>query len=301
MTGAGWAIFALLSAAFTASLLVTNQYMRQPGHVLVFWLRVFVVMLLTPFMPHLPLPHDPVFYVTVVCTMLAGTFADIRALNVSAAFGAGVVSRVQPVTVIGAFFLWFLFDPSLLRAYAARPWNTAAVLAALLGCVYFAMRLNRCDVTRRALIAMAPALAGYTLTTVLNKFAMGRGQVEGTVFGYMYVQSVAAVFAVGGYIVWREREKGREKRAETDRPSWVTKRLAGASLLAALLWITSMTWKNYAMAFTPNPSYVGALMLTAPVFIVLFYRVVKFKEEADVASGMGIVFCAVVLALAAAH
>ncbi|MBI1215720.1 MAG: hypothetical protein GC185_07875 [Alphaproteobacteria bacterium] len=303
MAGGGWALFALFTAIFTGGFYLVNQYLKQPGHLLVFWMRVLVVIFLSPLIHEILLPRDPVFYLTVFVTVLGGTFADIRTLNVSAAYGGGVTARVQPVTVIGAFFLWFLFDPALLSQYAAHPLNTAGILIALCGCVFFAMRLNRCVVTRRALVAMLPALAGYTATATLNKFAMGRGQLEGAVFGYIYVQSFFAVFAVGGYVLWRERASALAKLAEKGeaRESWANRRMAMAALLAALLWICSMTYKNYAMAFTPNPSYVGAIALTSPVFIALFYRFVKFREEADVASGMGVVFCALLLVLMTAH
>jgi hypothetical protein len=301
MSGIGWAVFAVLSAFFGAGFFLVNQYMRQPGHVLVFWMRVLVVLFLSPFMPQILLPADPVFYVTVFLTVLAGTFADIRSFNVSAQYGGGVVSRVQPVTVIGSFFIWFFFNPALLSEYAAHPRNTAGILLALAGCVFFAMRLNRCEVTRGALRAMLPALLGYTCSTVLNKFAMGRGQLEGVVFGYMYVQSLLSVFIIGGYTLWRDRKPQAAETAAAPRVSWANRRMSVAALLACAAWICLMIYKNYAMAFTPNPSFVAALTLTSPVFIAVFYKLAKFREEADVVSGMGIVGCALVLALMTVH
>jgi hypothetical protein len=55
------------------------------------------------------------------------------------------------------------------------------------------------------------------------------------------------------------------------------------------------------MAFTPNPGYQGAILLISPLFIAIFYHFAKHKEEADVKSGMGIVACAILLALATVH
>ena len=96
-------------------------------------------------------------------------------------------------------------------------------------------------------------------------------------------------------------EPGTAARATTKLASWANRKLAVAALLAALSWICLMVYKNYAMAFTPNPSYQVALTLTTPVFVAAFYRAVKHKEEADVASGMGIVACAVLLAAMTVH
>lgn len=297
MTHGGWAVFTVIGAVFSAGFYLVNQYLKQPGHHLVFWMRVLIVLFMSPFIKHVTLPDNWAFYAAVALTVLAGTFADIRTFNVCAQYGGGVVSRVQPMTVVGTFLVWFLFKPHLLAAYAQAPLNTACIVLALGGCVYFAMRLNRCPVTRAVLIAMAPAIAGYTLSTVLNKFAMEHGQLEGAVFGYMYVQSFLAVFFIGGYCLWHERREKRARASVQPPSSWASKQLAVAALLAALVWICLMIYRNYAMAFTPNPSYVAALNLITPVYIALFYRLAKVKEEADVVSGMGVVACAVLLAL----
>lgn len=292
MSGWGWVLFSIISAVFGAGFYLVNQYLKQPGHLIVFWMRVVAVMFLTPFVVTLEMPTDWRFYAAVFATVFIGTFADIRAFNASATFGGGVVSRVQPLTVWGAFIIWFFFDPSLLQEYADHPYNTAGILAALGGCVFFSMRLNKCEITRAAFTYMLPALIGYTFTNVLNKFAMDHGPLEGAVLGYMYVQSIIAIFAVGAYCIVQER------KTEKGKPSgWTNRTLLAAVLLAAFAWICHMIYKNYAMAFTPNPSYQVALGLTTPVFIALFYLMAGHKEKADVKSGMGVVACAVLLAL----
>lgn len=291
MEGPGWIIFSLIAAFFSAVMYLVNQYLKQPGHMLVFWSRVAVIIFLTPVMTKLHLPTDWRFYAAVLATVFVGTVSDIKTFNISAKYGGGVVSRVQPLIVWGSFFLWFAFDPSLFGKYLAHPLNTLGILLALAGCVYFSQRLNRCSITRAAFIEMLPALCGYVLTTVLNKYAMGHGEVHGAVIGYMYVQSIIAVCVLGPYVAWRE--KGF--RAVSQK--WVTKGMLAATLLMTFGWISHMVYKNYAMAFTQNPAYQAALNLTAPVFISAFYFFVKHKEEADVKSGFGIVACAVLLAL----
>ncbi len=161
------------------------------------------------------------------------------------------------------------------------------------GCVYFAMRLNKCPITREALVYMAPALAGYALTTVLNKYAMGlEPSVESAVYGYMYVQSFFACILIGGHILW-----GSSRGVDATLTGWANQKMLAAGLLACFTWICHMIYKNYGMVYTPNPSYLAALGLTTPVFIAGFYYFAKHKEEADVSSGMGIVVCAVILAL----
>ena len=134
------------------------------------------------------------------------------------------------------------------------------------------MRLNKCEITTSALPFKSPALLGYTFTNVLNKFAMDHGPLEGAVLGYMYVQSIIAIFAVGTYCILQERKTEKGKSS-----GWTKRTLLAAVLLAAFAWICHMIYKNYAMAFTPNPAYQVALGLTTPAFIALFYLMTGHK------------------------
>ena len=291
MSGWGWVIFSLISALILVISYVTNQYMRLPGHLLVFWSRVLTVLALTPLMLHMAWPRDPLFYIAVLLTIPTGVFADIRTLNVSASYGGGVVSRTMPLVILLSFFAWFFFDPALLGKYAAQPVHSLLILLALTGCVYFSSRLNKCSISRAAAVEMLPALLGYTASTVFNKLAMSHGAVTSAVFCYMYLQSIVAVPVIGGYVFWRE------SRTKVTPVFWRTRKMMLATFLLTFSWIGNMTFKNYAMAFVPNPSFQSALGQTTPVFIALFYWFVKHKEKADVASGMGVAACATLLAL----
>lgn len=290
MTGGGWAAFSLVAAAFSAAFYLVNQYSRQPGGAVVLWMRAAVVVLMTPWMFHVAWPQNPVFYGIVILTAFLGVLGDVRTMNVSAQYGGGVVSRVMPMTVWGSFFLWMSFNPGLFGEYLARPLNSLGILAALAGCVYFAARLRKCDLTQSAMRAMLPALVAYTFSVTLNKVAMDYGAAEqsfsGVVYTYMYVQSAAGVLIMLPLEYKRVGSLSPPGRA-----------LIWAALTAAAVWIGHMVHKNYAMAYTVNPSYQAAINLIAPVFISVFYWFRGHREEADVFSGMGVVLCAIVLAL----
>lgn len=303
MNGHGWAWFSLVSAIFSAGFYLVNQYWRMPGDMLVFTMRIMIVVLMTPFVTQLNWPQDPRFYMAVLITVIAGTSADVRTFNASAKFGAGMVSRLMPVTVLAAFFLWFFIRPALLFEYLAHPWLTAGILLSLGGCVYFAMRLNRCEVSRSAMVFMAPALAGYTCSTVMNKYSMdfgaGAGDFAGVVYGYMYVQSLIALLLVGPYVLWTRRHPVQATLVNAlpvpARPALKLRPLLIASVVAAFIWISHMVFKNYAVAYSESPSYQAAINLTAPVMIAMVYRMVGHREETDVRAGMGIVAAALLL------
>lgn len=309
MNGYGWALFSLVSAVFSAGFYLVNQYWRMPGDLLVFTMRIMIVAMMTPYVADLDWPQDPLFYLAVLVTVVSGTSADVRTFNASAKFGAGMVSRLMPVTVLIAFFLWFAIRPALLFEYLAQPLLTGGILLSLGGCVYFAMRLNRCEVSRSAMVYMTPALAGYTISTVLNKYAMdfgaGTGDFAAVVYGYMYIQSLIALLLVGPYVLWTRRKPVQPALVNAlpvtpPRPAVQIRPLLLASLAAAFVWISHMVFKNYAVAYSESPSYQAAINLTAPVMIAIVYRVVGHREETDVRAGMGIVAAALLLVVVTA-
>lgn len=298
MQGGGWAAFAVVAAAFSAVFYLINQYLRQPGYLLVFWMRVLAVVALAPVIGLFTLPDDPRFYGAVALTVVFSTYGDIRTFDVSAKYGGGVVSRVQPLIVWGAFAVWFAFEPSLLGQYLGQPLRTLGICATLGGCVYFAMRMNRSPLNREAFAEMLPALGAYVMTTVLNKYALMHGPLNGAVYGYMFVQSALAVICAGGYAMWRLGNPLPLMPIAAPIPDVPARAaLPLAALMACAAWICHMIYKNYAMIFTGNPAYVAALGLTAPVFIAIYYRIVRHREQEETMSGYGIVVCALLLVL----
>jgi len=288
MLNGGWPLFSFMAAVFTAGFYLINQYLKQPGHVLILLMRAIVVAVMTPFVLNASFVYDWHFIFVVILTAALGSFGDVRLMDTVVKYGAGVSARLQPLTVFLSFFLWFLFDPALLSRYAAHPLNTAGIVAALGGCVWFATQMRRCNISKAAFIQMLPALLCYTAVNVLNKYAMGLAPLTSAVFAYMYFQSVAVVVMMGGYALWQKEKPKAE--------SWNAKRLTLAASLLAFSWIGHMIFKNYAMAFAENPSYQSAINLTSAPLISLFYLAARHKEEADVKSGMGVVACAVALA-----
>jgi len=291
MSHGGWAVFSLIGTVSGATYMLINQYIKQPGHMLVFMLRLIIVILMTPFMFSLPWPTSPVFYIVVTLTALFASLADVRLLNVIAKYGAGVTARTLPLVIFLSFLLWFVFDPNLLVEYITHPLNTLGIIASLLGVIYFSARLKKCEITKAAFIAMIPTMLGYTANTALNKFSMQMGAYSGVVFGYMYIQSIASVFLIGGYALYREKKSPSINLCK--------KRLFLGSSALALLWMMGMTLQNYSMIFIPNPAYQIAIGQLSPILIAIFYYFIKHKETADVRSGMGVVACAILLVLIA--
>ena len=74
------------------------------------------------------------------------------------------------------------------------------------------------------------------------------------------------------------------------------KQIACSIFLSAIMLVTVLS-RIYAFRHVENPAYVNAIVLTAPFWVILFYKMVKHEEKGDIWSGVGIVLCAIVLTL----
>jgi hypothetical protein len=81
MQGGGWALFALVAAMFSAVFFLINQYLKMPGHLLVFWMRVLAVLCLTPLVATLTMPVDPRFYIGVALTVIGAVILALAQLS----------------------------------------------------------------------------------------------------------------------------------------------------------------------------------------------------------------------------
>ena len=287
-----WVGLAVLSAVFTAMFYLINQYYKQSGLLIVFISRILIVLCMMPVWFFVDLPRNPSFYVIVFLSAILGVYGDVKMMDAVARFGGGVVSRLQPFTLILAFMLWFLFMPSLLEVYYAEGPVALGIVFSIVMAVFFASRLRKIPVQKEAIMMTAPALVAYALAICMNKLAMNEESLTSGVYGYMFFQSLFAIPLCYGVMLYQKHEM-------VLKPAEILKQkmLMRAGVLMFIAWFFHMVFKMYAVGMTINPSYVATINLIAPLFIILFYKLTGHKETADVKNGLGILVCAFMLAV----
>jgi hypothetical protein len=55
--------------------------------------------------------------------------------------------------------------------------------------------------------------------------------------------------------------------------------------------------RTTGFAMTENPAYLTVMLFTDALWVLLIYKIIGRKEESDILSGIGIVFCAMGLIL----
>lgn len=281
-----WAIFALLCALSSSLVLLIPERVKCDGFALAYWNKVAAFILMIPLVIYFGLPHQWEFYALVAAQALLWVVSDVIFFRALPQVGAGVVSRILPVSVILTFCLWFLFDFELLQTYMQKPLHSALIITALCGSVYFAMRLKKDPVSWQAVRIIWFVLVAAVVGPLMYKLVTQYVTIEKGPFAFVLFESFVMVSI---WTVYYAVRKPIPLQVLLSKES-----LRAGAMVGAAMTMVSLT-KFVAMYYAENPGLVPAIKYLDAIIIMVFYRMTHRTEKADVLAGIGIVFCAMVI------
>lgn len=273
-----WILFSLLSALATACVGLVNQYTKLDGLLLTVWVKAFLFLLLLPSIFWLNLPEDHLFYIFVILSAVISLWCDKVFFDMSSKFGGGVVSRLTPLYVLPLFLIWLVIKPNLLFDYFSNFYVGIGIILSLVGAIYFSSQMRHCVISYAALKAAIPMIFGYAVTSVLGKLAMDHSELHEGVYGYIVLESFFMCL-IGFPVMIKKSGKGKFPI--------VTKPILKGAFYISVAMSVSLISQNYAYALMYDPTFPAAIMMTSPLFILLFYRLVGHKEDVNVWAGLG--------------
>lgn len=280
-----WVPMGLFAALMTSCMLLVTEHFKLPAAQFLMGLRFFSLLLLTPLILIFPWPQDPVFYIATITAILIICGMDILMISSAVKHGAGVTSRILPLSAFATFFFWTIYSSATFHSYLETPLRSAGILLAIGAAAFFSIRLRQCEISRAAMKILLPVVVMASVVTVCGKVAIDAAPQTGPLmWNFMQALILTPVYAVMVY-----GTKGRFERAP------LNKTFAIAGILAALCSVGHIIVKSKAFHLVENPAYVMILLLTSPLWILLYYKIKKHEEKADIWSGIGIVFSALAL------
>ncbi|MGE3623079.1 MAG: hypothetical protein AB7H77_04295 [Bdellovibrionales bacterium] len=256
---------------------------------LAFGVKAVVGVLMLPLALWHGLPSSPAFYIGIVVMSVLWCMNDVLYFRAIPVVGAGVVSRLLPGTTVASFFLWFLFDPALIQTYIDRAWIGLGLVISVLGIGWSASRLSRCHVSRHAVRLLWPVLAIGCIGPIGAKLILeNAGPAAGAPFVFGFCQSVTMFLMLGLYKVFKRPVPRRE---------WYNADTLKACILTGCVMGGQIALSSLALLKTEHPSYVSALLFTDAIWIIVIYRMLGRREEANVGAGLGIVAGAIALVI----
>lgn len=257
------------------------------------WMRSFGLLFFTPVLFLFPLPVDPVFYLMVGLTTPLAVYNDIVFMNSAAKSGAGITTRVAPLSIVITFILWLMVAPQLFVEYLSKPVVFAGIAAAVGGALYFSLRLRKCQLSFDALKFMARVIFISALFPITGKIAMNHVPAECGAYYYAFFQCVIAVPLY--FALHKVPYLTRKVLQTNEKPVILTKQLLKVGFLMSIVWSMAMIFKYFGYSMVPNPVYIDIFALTSPLWVLIIYRLFKRPDHTDVYSSLGVVGCAMLL------
>lgn len=282
-----WVPMGLFAAFMTAVMLYVSEHFKVPPTQFLMGLRFFSFFLLLPFALMVDWPEEPLFYIVTFTAILIIAGMDILMIGTAVKHGAGVTTRILPLSAFTTFFLWTAYSPDTLQTYMAQPVRSIGIVLAVAGAAYFAVKLRHCEVSREAMKTLIPAVLMASVVSVFGKIAVDTAPDSGPVL-WGFIQACTLSLFYAGAVYGFPHKVARVP---------INKAFLTCAILAALTSSAHIVVKAKAFHMVENPAYVMILLLTTPLWILLFYRAKKHEEKADIWAGLGVVASAFLLIL----
>jgi len=283
-----WAAFGLTSAALSAIMMLAQEKLKVEGFALAFWNKVGCFCIMLPFAIYFGFPHQWQFYALVAAQAVLWVISDVLFFRAIPKVGAGVVSRILPISVIFTFFLWFLFDPALAKTYMETPWKSLGVVACLFLSVYCAMRLRHCAVSWQAVRLLWFVIFAAIIGPIGFKLITQHVEIAKGPFTFVVFEAAVMIFL---WLLWYALAKTKP----VERAVMLSAHAIKSGFLIASVSSFMVASNFMAIAYVDNPGLLPAVKFLDAFLILVVYRVVGKKEDADIWAGLGIVFCAVMI------
>ncbi len=283
-----WVVNSLIYGFFTAIYMLFNQHYKLDGYMLGIWRGFGICLLFAPFLFCFPVPQDYRYWALLITQGLCIGIYDSHIFFASARFGAGPTSRFMAVTVLLTTFLWWLLTPQQFMMLWQQENVVMTLFLVLCGFTFCYWQMWRQEVSREAAKYTIAAVIALAVMSVITKYiAIESHSLEQGLIYYLTVST----FVSGCYNLCRYRQQ----YGQFDMALICSQSMLKKGMWLVLFSTVLIVAKTMALRIAPNPGYVTALLLTAPLFIFALNRYNKVEDNVSVTEGFAMIFFLVLM------
>ena len=288
-----WVVNGLIYGFFTAIYMLFNQHYKIDAYVLGIWRGFGIFALFLPLLFLYPVPYDWHYWLLLIIQGLCIGIYDSHIFFASAKFGAGPTSRFMAVTVLLTTFAWWLLTPQKFLFLLSQGDIVITLVLILCGFSFCYWQMFEGEVSRAVAVYTMPAVAALAAMSIITKYIATEAHCLGQ--GLTYYLTVST-FISGLYNLWFYHRK-KEQYASQYPDKIISKKTIKSGFLLIGFSSVLIIAKTMALRMAPNPGYVTALLLVAPLFIYILNRKYKIKDNISVEAGFAMIFFLVLLVL----
>ncbi|MBP5216024.1 MAG: hypothetical protein J6039_05690 [Alphaproteobacteria bacterium] len=282
-----WVINGLIYGFFTAVYMLFNQHFKVDGYVLGIWRGFGICLLFLPFVFLYPVPSSLFYWCILILQGICIGIYDSHIFYASADFGAGPTSRFMAVTVLLTTFMWWALTPEKFLLLFKDSDLLLTLLLVLCGFSFCYWQMWQSEVSRQAAIYTFPAVLALAVMSIATKYIAEGGSSLGQ--GLIYYLSVSTfvsgVYNLGGYRL----------KYKNSGPAVLSAKMLKIGVLLVIFSAILIVAKTMALRVAPNPGYVTALLLIAPLFIGVLNYHYKTADKVLPEAGFAMIFFLILL------
>lgn len=281
-----WVINGLIYGFFTAVYMLFNQHYKLNGYVLGIWRGFGICVLFLPFLFFMEVPRDFKYWGMLIIQGICIGIYDSRIFFASAKFGAGPTSRFMAVTVLLTTFAWWFLTPQKFLQMLSQGNLLITLMLILCGFSFCYWQMLKSKVSKETASYTLPAVLALAAMSIITKYIAteGRSLWQGLTYYLTISTFISGIYNLIGY--------GMQKQKQTLISLKMLKIGAMLVSFSSLLIIA----KTMALRIAPNPGYVTALLLVAPLFIHALNKHYKISDTVSLEAGFAMIFFLILLA-----
>lgn len=288
-----WVANGLIYGFFTAIYLLFNQHFKINGYVLGIWRGFGICAVFLPCLFFYPIPREISYWMLLIMQGLCIGIYDSHIFFASAKFGAGPTSRFMAVTVLLTTFGWWLLTPNKFLELLQQGNLVITLILILSGFSYCYWQMLDSHVSRAAALYTLPAVLALAAMSIITKYIAVQAHSLGQGLAY-YLTVSTFISGLYNYILYRRMLR----KIKTGQPrSIISARMRRIGCLLVTFSSLLIIAKTMALRIAPNPGYVTALLLVAPVFVYALNRNYKIADTISVKAGFAMMFFLALLVL----
>ena len=280
-----WFFYGIVYSFFTAIYTLFNQHYKLNAYLLGIWRGWGIAAISFPFCFLFPFPTSYSYWLLLTAQGIMIAIYDSHLFFASAKYGSGGTSRVMALTAIVTTVFWWILTPQSFQIMSNHETVLTIIIFLMIGFTISYWQMIKSPISYRLANYMLPAILSLAGMSIATKEIALRGSSGYAALAYYLTVSTFISGTLNAY--WFIKETKPDFKTFWQQVLSSHKCNAGVYVIAfsSILIIA----KTLALRIAPNPGYVTALLLTAPLFVFGINKYNKIPDTISVKAGFSMI------------
>ena len=279
-----WIINGLIYGFFTAVYTIFNQHYKLNAYLLGIWRGIGIGLIFLPFCFLFEVPKSAFYWFLLIAQGIMIAVYDSHLFFASAQYGAGPTSRVMALTAMATTIFWWILTPQSFNNLINDGTTVITIILLLFGFTVSYWYMIKSQVSRQLAEYMLPAILSLSGMSIATKEIAMRTSVLSSVIYYLTVATMVSGIVNSYWFIKSQKLDFKCFIQQIFAPKVIKAGIYIISFSAALI-----TAKTLALRIAPNPGYVTALLLTAPLFVFSLNKYNKIPDDISIKAGFSMI------------